>query len=289
MFRNRSTLHVSRATALVLGLSALASVGCDPETTNEGDSQTNLEGTVTLNGQPLGGVTVVIVSADGFEGAAETRGDGTYSFSVVTGSWSVTLGSGLPADATCDPGTDQQVSVNLNQIAVANFDCMTPGGGTGGTGGMGTGGTGGTGTGGTGGTASGCNEPDVTGQAQLAAQPTADAESVSPGGQFSFSVPVDSDTREVVVTLLPEDLNIMGPPGVTRVSTDGNETVQGLLTVPGDALPKRHFLDIELHPFLPNDRQNFTFYTQTQLGPPQITYVKGVFEDGNFSNSLAPG
>ncbi|MEM8606688.1 MAG: hypothetical protein AAGF92_06260 [Myxococcota bacterium] len=103
--------------ALALGVGAAA--GCSDD-----DDFGILEGSVTLNGSGIRGVTVE-VAGDGGELTLETGALGGYVAELDPGEYTVTLTEGLPPEVECSPGLSQDATVSVGLISEANFGCET--------------------------------------------------------------------------------------------------------------------------------------------------------------------
>ena len=128
----------------------------------------NLRGNVTLDEQIIQGVGIRVDDGAGNEAETTTNVRGEYSFIVEPGTQTVSIVRGIPGNAQCSPGVEQEVTVPAEGAVDADFACETPGsGGTGGAGGAGgMGGAGGVGGGVSGaGPFDGCTEQPPGGTA----------------------------------------------------------------------------------------------------------------------------
>ena len=155
--------------------------GC---TSSDDGSDANLRGNVTLDDQIIQGVGLRVDDGAGNEAETTTDVRGQYGFVVEPGTQTVTIIGGIPGNAQCSPGIDQEVTVPDVGVADADFACETPGGGgmggAGGVGGMG-------GAGGAGG---------VGGMGGAGAGPFGGCTTQPPGGTACACNPFDPSTCE---------------------------------------------------------------------------------------------
>lgn len=113
--------HHSQALRFALVLLAGAGVvsGCGDDDVDFGV----LEGSVTLDGSSVRGVTLQI--AGDAEATVETGPLGGYAIELFPGDYTVTLSDGLPPDVVCSPALSQDVTILLDVVSEANFACET--------------------------------------------------------------------------------------------------------------------------------------------------------------------